>query len=282
VVTEAVRAKPSWSALAARAASLGKALVHRLGVLKDIEGRGVSAVSGEQQHRHHTGLLGQQGGHPGPGQGSCPPGHPLRKPQRRAQPDAGSPDRQQQRHRHHRHPDGGTPRQPRLGRAGQGERVVAGAADGGGEGQVGGDHGQARQQWGQCRGDEAVMGLQDAGQHHPDPVQHDLRSEDEQHPRGQGLRPGTGVLGHQQPGQRPGSQRDEHRHRGQHQHRPGQQRRGDPVGDLARRVIALPGAGQRTGQQWDHRTRQRTTGHHLEQHVGYLVGGRVGVAHALG
>ena len=113
---------------------------------------------------------------------------------------------------------------------------------------------------------EPVVGLQHAGEHDSDPVQHHLRGEHHQHPGGErgtagAVRrrapPGTAA----RPGGPPGALSGSSTARVQ-----------PSSAEAIRSRLLAPAPGQRPGQQRHHRPGQRAAGDHLEQHVRQLVG----------
>ena len=135
---------------------------------------------GQPQRDQHQHLLGEQSGQPGRRQPAHPPGHAGVEAQRRPQPDPGPPGRDEQRQAQDDHPGRRPEGEQQLGVAVRqpGRRARSGRPVGDRrEQQVDADDHQAGHQRRQRRPDEPPVRLQDAGQHDPDAVQHDLRRE---------------------------------------------------------------------------------------------------------
>ncbi len=213
---------------------------------------------------------------------------PRRETKCRPQPDPLPPDRHQSGQHQRRDADSRADREDQLGRhrqAGEVAGLVVVLAERN-EDQVRGDHYQAgddgRERW----RSEAPVRLQDAVEHHREPVQQDLRSEHRQHVPGDGcqlrlcaVRPGIRRV--EQAGQRTSRQRDHQADRRQDQHCPGQHRRRGlgHVGCRGRVGGRLAG---RPGQQRHHDAGKRPAQDDVVNDVGQRVRRHVRGAQAVG
>ncbi len=186
---------------------------------------GHPAGVGQADRHHRDQLLAEQGQHPGQRQAAHPRCGADREAQPGPQPQPQTAQRHQQAAGQRDHPERGAHPEDQLG--GPGQVVDGAAAADAGEGQVRTGHHDRGQQRRQGGAGEPAVGLQHAGEHDADAVEHDLGREDHQEPGGQLGLGGVGGIGAQQrAGDRAGRQRQHGGQGDQHHERPAQQRRG--------------------------------------------------------
>ena len=245
---------------------------HVDGVGKGVDGigAGISEAVGHHHDRDDLHLLGEQPAEACSYEASSPPGDPVGEAEGRPQlDDPGHGNDLRQREGHHAH--GGPPSQPSHGRLGQSARRILFAVCRLGENREDGYHGDGGQHRREGRKKEALVGLENAGEHDGEAVEGNLQGEGPQKRCSQGKLLGRLVRSQKGARDRLGRERDGSRDGQADGQNPRDERRGCAF------ELVLHSLCQETRDKRDDGPGERPSRRYFEQDVRHGVGRRIGL-----